>query len=78
MGELTKVDSLCLCGRLRNCIADFAYDRASVAIAQFKTVFCMLQVNTTIFLTLSIVPEILRWLVLPIHPYAFIASLFPF
>ena len=38
----------------------------------------MLPVNTTIFLAFSIVLEVIRWLVLPIHLYAFIAPLLRF
>ena len=38
----------------------------------------MLPVHTTTFLTFYIIPEVIRWLVLPIHPYAFIAPLQPF
>ena len=60
---------------MHNFIVAFASDLASVAIACFKTVFCMLPGYTTIFLTFYIVPEVIRWLVLPMHPYAFIVPI---
>ena len=78
MGGPTYVDRLGLCFRLHNFIVAFASEIANVAIVRFKTVFCMLLVHTTIFLTFSIIPEVIRWLVLPIHPYAFITPLHPF
>ena len=70
MGGPTLVNRLGLCG--------FASDRASVAIARFKTVFCILPGNTTVFLTLFIVPEVIRLIVLPIYPYSFTFPLLPF
>ena len=38
----------------------------------------MLPVKTQIFLTFSIITEVIRWLILPIHPYAFVVPLHPF
>ena len=72
---------------MQNCIADFASDLANVDIVRFKTVICMLLVKTMIFLIFSIIPEKIRWLVLPIHqnlsfypssPSSMVSSLFSY
>ena len=74
----TSVNILGQRGRLWKCIVYFVSGLASVAIEHFKNVFWMLPGNTTMFLTFYIVPEVIRWLVIHIHPYAFIFSLLPF
>ena len=61
MGGPTSVDSIEMCVRLHNCITDFASDLPNAAISCFKTVFSIILVNTIVFLTLSIIPDDLRY-----------------